>query len=106
MIKYLLKLAPKIAIWFIGFWVVCFIISFLTEEAPKQEVSTDYWNNSQPDRIFEIKRFDYETRTIEYRSPDKPTEEILKPTQNYKTKETEIMNGEIDFYEIYDYYAD
>ena len=91
----------------VAFWLFCYIFNQVVQDewsGPKPV--GNYWLNPDTARILEMKSFNYETKMIEYRETKTIPDSVTKTKFYVKSKETDIMNSDIDFYELYEYYHD
>ena len=107
MIKYFLHISRKIAIVLLLFWLVCYIVSVkVPDEWSNIKPVGNYWLNEDTSKLLQIKSFNYDTHLIEYRDYTPVNDTILQNRFYVPSKETDIMNSDIDYYELYEYYHD
>jgi len=103
--KYLIRLSMKISVVIFILWLICFITTN-SEEPPDVIQNKNYWLNGDTSKVLQIKKLNYETKMIEYRDNTPPSEDIVNRKVRYRSIETDLMNSDMDFYEVYEYYAD
>lgn len=107
MFRYFFHISKKILIWIILFWLLCYTInSTVEDEWTELKPVGNYWLNEDTSKILQIKVLNYDTHLIEYRDTSPAPDYIRKSKFNVKSKETDLLNGDIDYYELYEYYHD
>ena len=95
----------KVASVIIFLWLICFVAT-INEEPPEVIENSSYWVNGDTSRVLNIRKLNYDTGIIEYRDNTPPSEDIVNRKLRYRSIETDLMNSDMDFYEVYEYYAD
>jgi len=107
MFRYFFHISKKILIWIILFWLLCYTInSTVEDEWTEPKPVGNYWLNEDTSKILQIKVLNYDTHLIEYSDTSPAPDSIKKSKFNVKSKETDLLNGDIDYYELYEYYHD
>ena len=107
MIRYFLHISKRIFIVLVLFLMLCYFLNpLINDELSKPKPVGNYWLNEDTSKLLQIKTLNYETHMIEYNELVKKSDSIPKLKFKVKSKETDFLNSNIDFYEIYEYYHD